>query len=86
MCPTVQTEHGIPLSCFHATESGFIHLWVSRADDDGWDAKLAGFNIFGKARFSSVEAANAFLERSFETLFPTHRCTGLCTSVEAPVD
>jgi len=66
-----------PLFIVHDTVDGLIY---SRAERRGkkWFARHWGDELDGGGEFLSMRQANDFLTRTFNEMFPEHRCTTRC--------
>ncbi len=67
-----------PVNFVHRTAEGEIRLLVTQSASGGWRALISGQDLEGAKQFTTVQEANEFVLRSFEEMFPEHRCTEAC--------
>jgi hypothetical protein len=74
-----------PLSFVHDTADGFIYSKVERRGRK-WVGRHWGDQLHGMRECATVRQANEYVVRSFNEMFPEHRCTDRCriTANHAP--
>jgi hypothetical protein len=77
-----RTRRTLPLCFCHETEDGLIVSRVRRVGRRKWLARHYGPQLDGGRETQSLPEANAYLLESFEQMFPEHRCTAKCRSLE----
>jgi hypothetical protein len=68
---------GKPLSFIHDTTDGLIHSNVERRGRK-WIGRHWGDQFNGMRVCATMREANEYVVRSFEEMFPEHRCTERC--------
>jgi len=65
----------------HQTKAGPVRLEVRRGGSGRWLARYWGEQLEGGREFRSFKAANGWMRRCFQELFPEHRCRRGCREV-----
>jgi hypothetical protein len=68
----------------HSTDDGLVYLYVRQIRPDNWVATIRGEDIEGGVTGASRQTAVDLCVRSFEEMFPEHRCNARCSAPDVP--
>ena len=70
----------------HRTSDGLVHLYVRRAGLNSWVSTIRGEALGGGVAATTRQEAVAHSVRTFQEMFPEHKCNGSCTGLEYAVE